>query len=56
MDINVAVSTDSGLVTPFVSDADLKGLGTLSKEVKALAGKAREGKLSPAEYQVRYGA
>jgi len=51
VDINVAVSTDSGLVTPFIKDADIKGLSAISQETKTLATKAREGKLSPHEYQ-----
>jgi pyruvate dehydrogenase E2 component (dihydrolipoamide acetyltransferase) len=51
VDISVAVATDGGLVTPVVHDADRKGLATLSAEVKALAGSAREGKLRPEQYQ-----
>jgi len=50
-DISVAVATPSGLITPIVKDAGSKGLATISAETKALAKKARDGKLSPAEYQ-----
>ena len=50
-DISVAVSTDAGLITPIIPDADIKGLATISNEMKTLAGKARSGKLVPAEYQ-----
>ena len=51
-DISVAVATPSGLITPIIKDAGAKGLATISAETKALAKKARDGKLSPAEYQV----
>jgi pyruvate dehydrogenase E2 component (dihydrolipoamide acetyltransferase) len=48
----VAVSTDKGLITPIVFSAETKGLVDISKEVKELAGRAREGKLQPHEFQV----
>ena len=51
VDVSVAVSTDNGLVTPIVKDADVKGLAGISGEVKSLAAKARANKLTPAEYQ-----
>jgi len=51
VDISVAVATDAGLITPIVRHADRKGLGELSAEIKALAAKAREGKLKPEEFQ-----
>jgi len=51
-DISVAVATPSGLITPIIKDAGSKGLATISAETKALAKKARDGKLSPSEYQV----
>ena len=51
-DISVAVATPSGLITPIIKDAGSKGLATISAETKALAKKARDGKLSPTEYQV----
>ena len=51
-DISVAVATPSGLITPIVKDVGSKGLATISAETKALAKKARDGKLSPSEYQV----
>ncbi|KAF7347736.1 Acetyltransferase component of pyruvate dehydrogenase complex [Mycena venus] len=53
-DISVAVATPTGLITPIVKDAGSKGLATISAETKALAKKARDGKLAPAEYQVRF--
>ncbi|HEB79721.1 MAG TPA: pyruvate dehydrogenase complex dihydrolipoamide acetyltransferase, partial [Rhodospirillales bacterium] len=51
IDISVAVAAPGGLVTPVVRQADAKGLGALSREIKALAERAREGKLAPEEYQ-----
>ncbi len=50
-DISVAVATPNGLITPIVKAAETKGMREISDEVKALAGKAREGKLQPAEFQ-----
>lgn len=40
-DISVAVSTDGGLITPIVFEANNKGLKEISQNVKDLAGKAR---------------
>ncbi|CAD5224049.1 unnamed protein product [Bursaphelenchus okinawaensis] len=51
VDVSVAVSTDKGLLTPIVFDADSKGILQISKEVQALAAKARDGKLQPQEFQ-----
>lgn len=50
-DISVAVATPSGLITPILKDVGSKGLATISAETKALAKKARDGKLAPSEYQ-----
>jgi len=50
-DISVAVATPTGLITPIVRNAAEKTLGNISKEMLALAGRAREGKLMPEEYQ-----
>lgn len=51
VDVSVAVSTDNGLVTPIVKDADTKGLSAIGQDVKSLASKARANKLQPHEYQ-----
>lgn len=51
VDVSVAVSTPTGLITPIIFRANSKGIITISKEVKELAAKAREGKLQPAEFQ-----
>jgi pyruvate dehydrogenase E2 component (dihydrolipoamide acetyltransferase) len=50
-DICVAVATPSGLITPIIRDVGSKGLAAISAETKALASKARDGKLKPEEYQ-----
>ncbi len=50
-DISVAVAAPSGLITPVITEADTKSLAVISKEMKELAGKARDGKLQPHEYQ-----
>lgn len=47
----VAVSLDSGLITPIVQNAAEKSLLTIAQEVKVLVERARSGKLMPHEYQ-----
>jgi pyruvate dehydrogenase E2 component (dihydrolipoamide acetyltransferase) len=51
VDISVAVAIPGGLITPIVRCADQKGLATISNEMRSLAGKAKEGKLKPEEFQ-----
>ena len=50
IDISVAVSLSSGLITPIIRHADFKNIGQLSSEMRLLASKARDGKLSREEY------
>ncbi len=50
-DISVAVSTPTGLITPIVVDAASKSMSAISVEMKALADKAKAGKLQPHEFQ-----
>ncbi|MEM8979387.1 MAG: pyruvate dehydrogenase complex dihydrolipoamide acetyltransferase [Pseudomonadota bacterium] len=50
-DVAVAVAIDGGLFTPVLKDAHLKSLSALSAEMKDLAGRARDRKLAPHEYQ-----
>jgi len=50
-DISVAVAAPSGLITPIITEADTRGLASISTTMKELAEKAREGKLQPHEYQ-----
>lgn len=50
VDVCVAVSTPTGLITPIVQNTDQKSIFNISSDVKSLALKAREGKLQPNEY------
>jgi pyruvate dehydrogenase E2 component (dihydrolipoamide acetyltransferase) len=50
-DISVAVATPNGLITPIIKKAETKGLRAISGEMKEMAGRAREGKLKPEEFQ-----
>merc|ERR1711934_750725 len=50
-DVSVAVDTGSGLITPIVTSAQSKGLAEISYTVKELAGRAKDGKLQPHEFQ-----
>jgi pyruvate dehydrogenase E2 component (dihydrolipoamide acetyltransferase) len=50
-DVGVAVALDFGLITPIVSNAEGKGLGVISNEVKSLAERARAKKLKPQEFE-----
>ena len=47
--IGFAADTPNGLVVPVLRDADKKGIVAITQETGALAAKAREGKLGPAE-------
>ncbi len=50
-DISVAVAIPDGLITPIIFDANNKSLSKISAEMADLAGRAKEGKLQPHEYQ-----
>ena len=50
-DISVAVSIPGGLITPIITGADTKPVSLISREMGELAGRAKEGKLQPHEYQ-----
>jgi pyruvate dehydrogenase E2 component (dihydrolipoamide acetyltransferase) len=45
VNVGVAVALDDGLIVPVVRDADQKGVDAIAEEVRALAEKARQGKL-----------
>uniref|UniRef100_A0AAY5KPZ2 Dihydrolipoamide acetyltransferase component of pyruvate dehydrogenase complex n=1 Tax=Esox lucius TaxID=8010 RepID=A0AAY5KPZ2_ESOLU len=49
--ISIAVATEKGLITPIITNAADKGVQEISANAKALAQKARDGKLLPHEYQ-----
>jgi pyruvate dehydrogenase E2 component (dihydrolipoamide acetyltransferase) len=50
-DVSVAVAIEGGLITPIIKDAGSLGLAAISAKAKELAGKARDGKLAPEEFQ-----
>ena len=49
-DISVAVAIDGGLITPIVRNVEEKGIHKISSEIKELVEKAKNGTLSPNEY------
>jgi pyruvate dehydrogenase E2 component (dihydrolipoamide acetyltransferase) len=49
--IGFAADTPAGLVVPVIRDADGKGLLEVARELTELSGRAREGKLAPADIQ-----
>jgi pyruvate dehydrogenase E2 component (dihydrolipoamide acetyltransferase) len=51
VNLSVAVAVEEGLVTPVIRDAQKKTLREISEAVKDLAGRARNKKLKPEEYQ-----
>ncbi len=51
IDISIAVSVEEGLITPIIRFADYKNLSQIAVEVKSLAKKAQEGKLTLEEYK-----
>jgi pyruvate dehydrogenase E2 component (dihydrolipoamide acetyltransferase) len=51
IDISIAVATPAGLITPIVPKTDTLGLADIADKVRDLAGRAKEGKLKPEEYQ-----
>lgn len=48
-DISIAVSTETGLVVPVIRNAESMNFAEIENEIKALAGKARDGKLGMEE-------
>ena len=44
--MGIAVASDAGLVVPNIKDADRKGMLEISREMGAVAKRARDGKLS----------
>ena len=49
--IGIAVSTPEGLITPVVRNADQKSVTDIANEVRSLADKAKNRKLTPNDYQ-----
>ncbi len=50
-DISAAVSIPGGLITPIIAGADAKSVSAIATEMKDLAGRAKDSKLQPHEYQ-----
>jgi pyruvate dehydrogenase E2 component (dihydrolipoamide acetyltransferase) len=48
--VGVAVAIEDGLITPVVRNAHAKGIVQISGEVREMAGRARDRKLTPEEY------
>jgi pyruvate dehydrogenase E2 component (dihydrolipoamide acetyltransferase) len=51
VNVGNAVAIEGGLIVPVIQDADQKSLGQISTLSKALAEKARGGKLQPSEFE-----
>jgi pyruvate dehydrogenase E2 component (dihydrolipoamide acetyltransferase) len=49
--VGVAVAVDEGLLVPVIRHADTKSLVSINEEVKELAGKARDKKLQPSDWE-----
>jgi len=49
VNISVAVAVEGGLLTPVVADCDRKSVAQIARDTLAAAGRARAGKLSPAD-------
>ena len=50
-DVGIAVAIPGGLITPIIFEAQNKGLSEIAAEAKDLAGRARDKKLKPQEYE-----
>jgi pyruvate dehydrogenase E2 component (dihydrolipoamide acetyltransferase) len=50
VDIGVAVALEEGLITPVVRNADSRSILEIAQDIRDLARKAKERKLTPAEY------
>ncbi len=50
-DVAMAVAIDGGLITPIIRACETKGLAQIARESKDLAGRARDRKLKPEEFQ-----
>jgi pyruvate dehydrogenase E2 component (dihydrolipoamide acetyltransferase) len=50
VNVGIAVDIPNGLVVPVIRDANIKGVRSIARETKALAEKARAGKLAPDDF------
>lgn len=51
IDVNIAIAIDGGLIAPFIPSADEKSLGSIARMTRDLGKRARDGGLTPDEYQ-----
>jgi pyruvate dehydrogenase E2 component (dihydrolipoamide acetyltransferase) len=51
INIGMAVAVDEGLLVPVIRNADQKGLATINTQAKEFAGKARDKKLQPSDWE-----
>ena len=49
INVGIAVAGQDALIVPTIFDADRKSLGEISRDARGLAGKVRDGKISPPE-------
>jgi pyruvate dehydrogenase E2 component (dihydrolipoamide acetyltransferase) len=49
INVGIAVAGQDALIVPTIFDADNKSLGQISRDARALAGRVREGKITPPE-------
>jgi pyruvate dehydrogenase E2 component (dihydrolipoamide acetyltransferase) len=49
INVGIAVAAQDALIVPTIFDADTKSLGEISRDARALAGKVRDGKVTPPE-------
>ncbi|TDC58362.1 2-oxo acid dehydrogenase subunit E2 [Actinomadura sp. KC345] len=49
VNVGIAVAVEDGLLVPVIKDTDRKSVSQIGQETRELAGKARDGKLSPPE-------
>lgn len=50
INVGIAVDIPNGLIVPVIRDANIKGVRSIAREAKALAEKARAGKLAPDDF------
>lgn len=51
INIGIATAIDGGLIVPVIKDVQAMSLPDISKSVKAMAAKARSGKITPKDYE-----
>lgn len=49
VNVGIAVAAQDALIVPTIFDADRKSLGEISRDARSLAGKVRDGKITPPE-------